>query len=62
VLEHAFEELWEQSSLSLGTLWEKLSSRPDHARAASRYEDATARIGIGGLKFSIPALSLEVQS
>jgi hypothetical protein len=60
VLEHAFEELWEQSSLSLGTLWEKLSSRPDHARAASRYEDATARIDIGGLKFSIPALSLEV--
>lgn len=61
VLERAFEELWEQSSPSLSKLWEKLSSRPDHAQAASRYEDTATRLTVGGLKFSFPALSLEVQ-
>ncbi|MGD0446973.1 MAG: hypothetical protein ABSA39_23800 [Edaphobacter sp.] len=60
-LERAFEELWEQSSPSLSKVWEKLSSRPDHAQAASRYGDTAARLTVGGLKFSFPALSLEVQ-
>jgi hypothetical protein len=61
VLERAFEGLWEQSSHSLAKLWEKLSSRPDHARSASRYEDASAPLTVGGLTFCIPALSLEVR-
>jgi hypothetical protein len=60
-LERAFEELWEQSSSSLYKLWERLCSRPDHARAALRYEDTTAPVTVGGLRFSIPALSLEVR-
>jgi hypothetical protein len=61
VLERAFEELWGQSSLSLAKLWEKLSSRPDHAGAAGRYGDTAAPLTVGGLKFSFPALSLEVR-
>jgi hypothetical protein len=61
VLERAFEELWEQSARSLAKLWEKLSSRPDHARAAGRYEDTAASLTVGGLKFSFPALSLEAR-
>lgn len=61
VLERAFEELWEQSSRSLPKLWERVSSRPDHARAAGRYEDTAALLIVGGLRFSIPALSLEVK-
>jgi hypothetical protein len=60
VQERAFEELWKQSSPSLAKLWEMFSSRPDHARAASRYGDTAARLTVGGLKFSFPALSLEV--
>ncbi len=43
------------------TVWESLSSRPDHAGAAGRYEDTTALLTVGGLRFSIPALSLEVK-
>jgi hypothetical protein len=39
----------------------QFSSRPDHARAAGRYEDSAARLTVGGLKFSFPALSLEVR-
>src|SRR4029077_13663429 len=39
VLERAFEELWEQSSRSFTKLGKSLASRPDHARAASRYKD-----------------------
>jgi hypothetical protein len=61
VLERAFEELWEQSSRSLTKLWESLSSRPDHARAAGRYKDTAAILTVGGFRFSIPALSLEVK-
>jgi len=61
VLERAFEELWKQSSHSLAMLWGKLSSRPDHERAADRYGDTTATLTIGGLEFSFPALSLEVR-
>ncbi len=61
VLERAFEELWKQSSHSLAVLWRKLSSRPDHERAADRYGDATATLTVGGLEFSFPALSLEVR-
>jgi len=61
VLERAFEELWEQSSRSFTKLWESLSSRPDHARAAGRYKDTAALLTVGGLRFSIPALSLEVK-
>lgn len=60
-LERAFEELWKQSAPSLATLWEKLSSRPDHARAADRYGDEAATLAVGGLEFSFPALSLEVR-
>lgn len=62
VLERAFEELWGQSSLSLAKLWERLSSRPDHASAAGRYGDTAAPLTVGGLKFSFPALSLEVRA
>jgi hypothetical protein len=62
VLERAFEELWKRSSPSLAKLWETLSSRPDHAHAAGRYGDTSARLTVGGLKFSFPALSLEVQA
>jgi len=61
VLERAFEELWEQSSRSFTKLWEILASRPDHAHAASRYEDTAALLTVGGLRFSIPTLSLEVK-
>jgi hypothetical protein len=61
VLERAFEELWEQSSRSFTKLWEILASRPDHAHAASRYEDTAALLTVGGLRFSIPILSLEVK-
>ncbi|MGA2890187.1 MAG: hypothetical protein ABSE51_19230 [Terracidiphilus sp.] len=61
VLERAFEELWKGTSPSLEKLWEGLSSRPDHQRAADRYGDTEAPMSIGGLKFSIPALSLEVR-
>jgi hypothetical protein len=61
VLERAFEELWEQSSRSFTKLWESLASRPDHARAASRYKDTAALLTVGGLRFSIPALSLEAK-
>jgi hypothetical protein len=61
VLERTFEELWGRSSLSFFNLWENLVSRPDHARAADRYEDTYATVRIGGLSFSIPALSLEVR-
>jgi hypothetical protein len=61
VLERAFEELWERSSSSLAELWEKLSSRPDHVRAAGRYGDTAALLTVGGLKFSFPALTLEVR-
>lgn len=61
VLERAFEELWEQSSCSFTKLWESLASRPDHAHAASRYKDGAALLTVGGLRFSIPALSLEVK-
>jgi hypothetical protein len=61
VLERAFEELWEQSSRSFTKLWESLASRPDHARAASRYKDTAALLTVGGFRFSIPALSLEVK-
>lgn len=60
-LELAFEELWQQASNSLLKLWEKLSSRPDHVEAASRYEDTAAMITIGGLRFSVPAFSLVVK-
>jgi hypothetical protein len=60
-LERAFEELWEQSSLSLAKLWEKLSFRPDHERTAGRYDDTAAPLTVGGLEFSLPALSLEVR-
>jgi hypothetical protein len=60
-LERAFEELWEQSSHSLSKLWERLSSRPDHTGAASRYGDTSAHLTVGGIRFSFPALSLEVQ-
>ena len=61
VLERAFEELWEQSSHSFTKLWETLSSRPDHDRAAGRYKDEAALLTVGGLRFSIPVLSLEVK-
>lgn len=61
VLEHAFEELWEESSCSFTRLWESLSSRPDHARAAGRFKDTAALLTVGSLRFSIPALSLEVK-
>jgi hypothetical protein len=61
VLERAFEELWEQSSCSFTKLWESLASRPDHARAARRYKDTAAPLTVGGFKFSIPVLSLEVK-
>lgn len=61
LLERAFEELWEQSSHSFTKLWERVSSRPDHARAAGRYEDTAALVTVGGHRFSIPALSLEVK-
>jgi hypothetical protein len=61
VSERAFEELWEQSSRSFTKLWESLSSRPDHARAAGRYKDTAALLTLGGLRFSIPALSPEVK-
>jgi hypothetical protein len=60
-LELAFEELWQQASNSLSKLWEKLSSRPDHVEAASRYEDTVATIAIGGLRFSVPVFSLVVR-
>jgi hypothetical protein len=60
-LERALEELWKESSLSLAKLWEKLSSRPDHERAADRYGDTAATLSFGELEFSFPALSLEVQ-
>lgn len=61
VLEIAFEELWQKASNSLSMMWEKLSSRPDHVEAASRYEDTAATIVIGGLRFSVPAFSLVVK-
>ena len=61
VLERAFEQLWEQSAQSLSTLWEKLSTRPDHVHAAERYGDTAALVAVGGQKFSFPALSLQVQ-
>lgn len=61
VLERAFEELWESSSHTLAKLWDSLSSRPDHAQAASRYKDTTALLTLGRLRFSIPVLSLEVK-
>ncbi len=61
VQERAFEELWKQSSHSLAKLWDSLSSRPDHASAAGRYGDTSAAVTVGGLRFSIPALSLEVR-
>ncbi len=61
VLERAFEELWKQSSPSLAKLWDNMSSRPDHASAADRYGDTSAAVTVGGLSFSIPALSLQVQ-
>jgi hypothetical protein len=61
VLERAFEELWGESSQSFTELWERLSSRPDHARAAGRYKDTAAVLTVGRLRFSIPVLSLEVK-
>jgi len=61
VLEQTFEELWELSSLSLFDLWESLVTRPDHSRAANRYQDKLARVVIGGLSFAFPALSIEVR-
>ena len=61
VSERAFEGMWEQSSRSLIKVWESLSSRPDHARAAGRYKDTAALLTVGGLRFSIPTLSLEVK-
>jgi hypothetical protein len=60
-LELAFEELWRQASKSLSKLWEKLSSRPDHVEAASRYEDTLATIAIGRLRFLVPVFSLVVK-
>jgi hypothetical protein len=60
-LEHAFEELWQQSSNSLTKLWGKLSTRPDHIKAAARYEDTPVTIMIGGLRFTFPGFSLGIR-
>ena len=59
-LERAFEELWKQSSNSLTQLWDKLSSRPDHIKAAERYEDAPVTIMVGGFRFTFPGFLLGV--
>lgn len=61
VLEQAFEELWKQSSLSFDELWARLSARPDHADAASRYGETAAPISFAGLRFSAPWLSLTIK-
>jgi hypothetical protein len=60
-LERAFQELWKESSHSIATLWENLTSRPDHERAADRYGDTAATLAVGGLEFAFPALSLELR-
>jgi hypothetical protein len=57
-LERAFEELWKQSSNSLTQLWDKLSSRPDHMKAAARYEDTPVTIMVGGFDFTFPGFLL----
>lgn len=60
-LERAFEALWQQSSSSLPKLWDKLSSRPDHIKAAERYEDAPVTIMVGGLRFTFPGFLLSMK-
>jgi hypothetical protein len=57
-LEKSFEELWQQSSSSLLKLWDKLSSRPDHIKAAARYKDTPVTIMVGELRFTFPGFSL----
>lgn len=61
VLERAFELLWQQSSNSLATLWDKLSSRPDHIKAAARYEDSPVTLVVDGLRFTFPGFLLQIQ-
>jgi hypothetical protein len=39
-------------------LWDKLSSRPDHIKAAARYEDTPVTIMVGELRFTFPGFSL----
>jgi hypothetical protein len=60
-VERSFEDLWKQSSGSLSELWNKLSTRPDHVEAASRYGDTALSITLGGLRFSLPMLSVEIK-
>jgi hypothetical protein len=60
-LERAFEELWKQSSNSLTELWDKLSARPDHIKAAERYEDTPVTITVGGLRFTFPGFLLDME-
>jgi hypothetical protein len=57
-LERAFEALWKVSSNSLTQLWDKLSSRPDHTKAAARYEDTPVTIMVGGFRFTFPGFLL----
>jgi hypothetical protein len=60
-LERAFEELWQESAQSLTVLWKKLSSRPDHAKAAERYEDTPVTMTVGGMDFTFPGFSLGIK-
>lgn len=59
-LERAFEDLWQESGRSMKELWEKLSSRPDHKKAAERYKDTPFTITVGGMDFTFPGFSLGI--
>lgn len=60
VLESAFVDLWAATN-SLAQLWKNLNERPDHAMAATQFDDTYLRIDIEGFSFLAPFLIKEVK-
>jgi hypothetical protein len=60
VLESAFVDLWAASN-SLAWLWKNLNETPDHAMAATQFDNTYLRIDFEGFSFLAPFRIKEVK-